>query len=86
VTIFLGKIDRDIAFDPTLKNDAQRKVRRQELMETDANYFRATLDLKNAQDKRTSLDIQLQLLRNEFSVLKLERREAIAQLELQAVS
>ncbi|AUB44142.1 hypothetical protein COO91_10362 (plasmid) [Nostoc flagelliforme CCNUN1] len=36
--------------------------------------------------KREQYFIELCLKRNEFSVLKLEKREAIARLELQAIS
>lgn len=82
--VFLAAIDRHIAFDVTLKNDNQRKAKRVELMETSPDYIEASLALKYAQDKRGELDIELQLLRNQFSLLKLDRRETIARLELEA--
>ncbi len=84
VAILAAAIERQIAFDPTLKNDAQRKARRSELMESDGDYIATTNALKAAQDRREMLLIELQLLRNQFSVLKLNLREAIASKELAA--
>lgn len=84
VTILMAAIERQIAFDAALKNDSQRKARRVELMESDSDYISATIALKAAQDRRESLLIELQLLRNQFSVLKLDLREAIANKELAA--
>jgi hypothetical protein len=82
VMFCLNTIDRAIAFDTDLKNDAQRKAKRSELKETDSDYIEASLALKKAQDVYAELEIELQLLLNTFSVLKLERREAIASMEL----
>lgn len=82
VAIFSAAIDRQIAFDPTLKNDAQRRARRTELLESDGDYITASISLKEAQDRREDLLIELQLLRNQFSVLKLGMREAIALKEM----
>lgn len=84
VAILTAAIERQIAFDVSLKNDSQRKARRVELMESDGDYISASIALKAAQDRRESLLIELQLLRNQFSVLKLDMREAIAVKELAA--
>jgi hypothetical protein len=77
-------IDMAIAFDTDLKNDAQRKARRLELM-ADSEYRKSLANLLIAQDKRTEVEIDLNLLRNQFSALKLEMREAITSRELQLV-
>lgn len=82
VAILTAAIERQIAFDPTLKNDAQRKARRTELMESDRDYIAAANALKSVQDRRETLLIELQFLRNQFSVLKLDVRAAIATKEL----
>jgi hypothetical protein len=82
VAFCLNSIDRSIAFNQELKNDAQRKAKRTELMETDQDYIQATLELKHLEEMRGQMDIDLKLLSNTFSILKLERREAIARLEL----
>lgn len=83
VKIFEAEIDKAIAFDLTLKNDAQRKARRIELQQTDGDYYQASRLLKETKEKRELLAIELELARNQFSILKLEKREAIARLEAQ---
>ena len=77
-----AEIDTTIAFDIALKNDAQRKAKRIELMRS-AEYRTAFANLQIAQDERAELEIDLNLLRNQFSVLKLEKRDSIAARELQ---
>lgn len=84
VKIFEAEIDKVIAFDANLKNDAQRKARRIELQQTDGDFYQASTMLKQTKEKRDLLAIDLELLRNSFALAKLEKREAIAQLELQA--
>lgn len=77
-----AEIDTAIAFDNDLKNDAQRKAKRLELMSM-AEYRKAVANLLMAQDERAEIEIDANLLRNQFSVLKLQLREAIAARELQ---
>lgn len=86
VKVFEAEIDKEIAFDSNLKNDAQRKARRIELQQTDGDYYSASRQLLEAKSKRDLLQIQLELLRNQFSLLKLEKREAIARLEAQVAA
>lgn len=83
--VFLAVIERDVAFDINLRNDAQRRAKRMELMETRLDYVEASLALKYAQDKRTEKEIELLLLRNQLSLLKFDRREMIARLELEVI-
>ncbi len=82
VAICTNIIDREIAFSTDLKNDSQRKAKKTELMETDPDYITALIELKKLEDIRANMDIDLKLLGNTFSILKLERREAIARMEL----
>ncbi|MBD3883098.1 hypothetical protein IFO70_15140 [Phormidium tenue FACHB-886] len=82
VNRIIAEIDTQIAFDTDLRNDAQRKAKRVELMRS-PEYQRAFVNLQMAQDRRSEIEIDLNLLRNQFSVLKLEMREAIATRELQ---
>ncbi len=82
VAFCLNAIDRAIAFNPELKNDAQRKAKRNELTESDQDYIQATIELKRLEEMRGQMDIDLKLLANTFSILKLEKREEIARLEL----
>jgi hypothetical protein len=79
-----AEIDTGIAFDSELKNDAQRKAKRLELMRA-SEYRRTIANLQISQDERAELEIDLNLLRNQFSVLKLQLRETIAARELQIV-
>lgn len=80
----MADIDTTIAFDVELRNDAQRKAKRMDLMSA-AEYRKAVANLQIAQDERAEIEIDLNLLRNQFSVLKLEKRESIAVRELQLV-
>ena len=82
VTFCLNCIDRTIAFNQELKNDSQRKAERNRLMETDSDYIKAGLGLRRSEAIRAEMAIDLNLLSRTFSLLKLERREAIARLEL----
>lgn len=69
--------DREVVFDETLKNDAQRKVRRADLLACNADYQQTLIAYQKQCDCREQLQIDLSQLRNEFSVLKLELRRAI---------
>jgi hypothetical protein len=75
-----AQIERIIATDPDLRNDQHRKARRSELMEQE-DYTQALDALQAAQDERTLLRIDLQLLRDHFRVALLETRQAVAQIE-----
>lgn len=80
-----AEVDRAIAFGFTdLKNEGQRKAKRQELIDEREDIGQANQDLQKAKDSQALLDIELGLLRNQFSVLKLQLREKIAILEAQA--
>lgn len=76
------ELEKQIVSDPSLTNDTKRKARRLELQQSDIDYCKAANELRKAQVERERLDIDLQLLRNQFSVLKLEERRMIAQMEL----
>lgn len=76
-------IDYEIATDPSLKNDIQRKTVRFEMQSEDA-YQSAALALQSLQDQQAQLEISLEQMRSEFSLSKLEKREAIARLEAEA--
>ncbi|HEY9628817.1 MAG TPA: hypothetical protein V6C84_16070 [Coleofasciculaceae cyanobacterium] len=76
-------IDYAIATDPSLKNDIQRKAVRFEMQSEEA-YQTAASALQFLQDQQAQLEIFLEQIQSEFTVLKLEKRAAIAQLEAQA--
>lgn len=75
--------DKTIAFDASLKNEAQRNVRRVELLAV-GSHSRFALDLQTAIDRRSDVQTELDKLRNLFAVAKLDRRHDTALLEAYA--
>lgn len=63
-----------------LKNEQHRKAKRLELQQ-EPDYLEVKANLKEAKEERERLTIQLNLLRNQFSVAKLEIKWAIASME-----
>jgi hypothetical protein len=78
-----AQYDREIAFNPELKNDAQRKAARIELMES-SEYLTASETFDAEELAYKSMQVASNFLLNSFSVAKLERRGAIASTEFQA--
>jgi hypothetical protein len=72
--------EKIVYFDPELKNESQRKVQRAEVLDT-ADYLEAQQTFEQLKDERTELLIELERVRNHFSVTKLRLREQIASLE-----
>lgn len=77
-----ANIKYTVAFDMDLKNDRQREAQIMELKGS-PGYLSLVQELQDAQDKHSTLEIELERLRNHFAVAKLEMRERIAQLELE---
>ncbi len=78
-----AEIEISIASNKELKNEQQRKTKRLELKQQ-PDYLQVKVALTEANEKRDKEVIQLNLLRNQFSVAKLETRVAIANLEIVA--
>jgi hypothetical protein len=74
-------IDSAIAFDKTLYNDAQRKATRQILLDAHPSLWEFQEDISSLRAVREVKNIYLSKLRDEFSVLKLLKREDIARME-----
>lgn len=74
-----GSADRISAFEPDLKNDAQRRARRFEVLLTNQEYQTALNTLIRLTAEKANALAHLEYLRNQFSVAKLEVRSAIAQ-------
>jgi ribonuclease HIII len=72
--------ERVVYFDPELKNESQRKGRRAEILDT-AAYLEAQQTFEQLKNERAELVIELERVRNHFSVAKLRVREQIASLE-----
>jgi glutathionyl-hydroquinone reductase len=79
----LNQIQTTIAFDPELKNEAQRKARQNELTDptADTAYARQLYQVQELESDRDFKTIRLQLLRDTFRIHCLEARERIARLE-----
>jgi UDP-N-acetyl-D-mannosaminuronate dehydrogenase len=74
-----SQADLQIAFDPELKNELQRKVRRSELLSSSEYWQVVQAIALLSQEKATALTM-LERLRNEFTVAKLHLRRHIAEL------
>jgi hypothetical protein len=83
INVLHSKVERAIAFDESLKNDAQRKSRRLELLNDIAEYQDCLDKLMEIQDKQKELEIDLNYYRAQFTIKKLELRDRIAKAELQ---
>ncbi|NJR37752.1 MAG: hypothetical protein HC781_01600 [Leptolyngbyaceae cyanobacterium CSU_1_4] len=79
----ISQFEAAIAFDSELKNDAQRKSRKADLMKSEA-YLDIFEAYRVEAEKLEDLGVDHQLLLNRFSIAKLEAREAIATVEYNA--
>ena len=76
-----NSIDQAIAFSSDFKNDNQRKTAKAQMLQESVLYQSLTQSLSDLTDKYNRADINLQLVKNNFTVAKLEARERIAKLE-----
>lgn len=81
-----SEFDATVAFDTELKNEPQRKARKNELQAKDCWYQELTITLKELTRHKQQLTIELELKRNQFAVAKLEARTAIAKAEEMGMS
>lgn len=84
IQMIANSVDRAIAFDSELKNDAQRKTKKTEMLAENLNYQSAMTRLAQTNEKREELEIDLSYYRAQFSVLKLEYRDRISKAEAKA--
>ena len=80
----INAIDREIAFDENLKNDHQRRARRHEMLTSQAWFEELTERIERTEVEIRKLVIELNLLRNQFSIEKLLLRERVALSEMAA--
>ena len=76
---FEGNADTIVAADIKLRNEAQRRARRFELLQFNQEYQRALDMLTQLNIDKANELAHLEYLRNQFTVAKLETRFAIAQ-------
>ena len=74
-----GRANIIVVSDSRLKNFAQRKARRFELLQFNREYQKALHLISELAAEKSNAIAHLEYLRNEFSVAKLEARLAIAQ-------
>lgn len=74
-----GNAERVVAFEVNLKNDNQRRARRFEVLQANLEYRQANDALNRLAMEKANATAQLEHLRNEFSVAKLETQLSIAQ-------
>ncbi|NES69361.1 MAG: hypothetical protein F6K24_31095 [Okeania sp. SIO2D1] len=83
VKAYEGEIKLKVAFDQSLKNEAQRKAKELELRANPrGDYAQMNQELKQHREEKEMQECQLELLRNQFSLLKLELKKQIAELEI----
>ena len=75
------EIDKTIAFCPDFKNDSQRKTAKSQMLHESQKYQELTALFDSINEKYQLADIDLQLVKNNFTIAKLEARERIAKLE-----
>lgn len=69
--------DMEVAVDPELKNELQRKARRIAILEEQVEYRNLQEEIIVATQEKQRRENRLELLRNQFSVAKLEARLTI---------
>ena len=75
-----SEIDSCIAFGE-FKNDAQRKAAKSQMLKEHKDYSQMCEQLQALIDKQAHTEINLNLIKNRFSIAKLEARERIAKME-----
>jgi hypothetical protein len=75
------EIDKAIAFSPEFKNDTQRKAAKSGMLQESSKYQDLITLFDELNEKYQLADIDLQLIKNNFAVNKLEARERIAKME-----
>lgn len=80
ISFLNADLEKAIANDRELKNEQQRKTKRLELRQQ-PDYLEVQQKLIQITEKRDLTLINLNQLRNEFSVIKLELKAQIAHLE-----
>lgn len=74
-----GQADVVVAFEEKLKNENQRKARRFEILEDNPEYQSLHDKMVQVATQKSNAIAHLEYLRNQFSVVKLEARWAIAE-------
>lgn len=65
-----NEADKSVSFDATLRNEAQRSVRRYELLKQNSQYAALKKQMKTSSELKTGYEIELDRLRGEFSAAR----------------
>lgn len=73
------EIELEIANDPDLRNETMRKTKRSEMRQSQ-DYIDIKIEIDKINNSLAEGKIELEFIRNNFTVSKLNKREAIAAL------
>lgn len=71
INSLVNAVSHQVAFDPTLKNQNQRDVRKTELLNADKQYTEKLAELQALRNELNLLRIDLEYLRNKFAAVRL---------------
>lgn len=75
-------IDKMIAFSPEFKNEQQRKLARIEELDKSETYQKAKVNFDICKQNRDEILIELNRIKNQFSVAKIQARLRIAEMTM----
>lgn len=81
ISKFEAEIDAAIAFSDAFKNEAQRKAAKSQMMAEKTELVDTLEILRGLTEDRDKQSVEFNLLRDRFSIAKLEARERIAKME-----
>lgn len=81
INLFNAELELEIANDSSLRNEGMRKAQKTISQQTNKQYQDLLAQLEKAEHREKVSLITLERYKREFSVLKLEAKNAIAKLE-----
>ena len=82
ISLFNAELELDIASKPELRNEGMRKAMKTKTQLESEEYLQLQAELEKAESMERSSLITLERHKREYSVLKLEKEEAIARFSL----
>lgn len=82
IALFNAELELDIAKTPELRNEGMRKAMKTKTQLESEEYLELQAELEKAESRERSSLITLERHKREYSVLKLEKEEAIARFSL----
>lgn len=75
-----SEIDNAIAFSE-FRNEAQRKAGKAQMLKENESYTEFATRLQELTDEYSRAEVEMNLIKNNFAIAKLEARERIAKME-----